>query len=692
MRTLKPSSSLLSCVVIGLGSLSVPSAISSIRVRTIQTPLVIQTSKIEPPRVAFDSVVKTIKSFQSWPELEALPHVNLNEVVELQRPAKTEGTRYVVLQPMIFQRENLSGTERTFASIDQSIESTRLRTDHLNDQEQKRIELAQEKFGTLDQDWSLPSFRELAAQKIAELQNSTEAAKDQPQIKIEVTDEGGNLKTPESFRTADVRINQNSNSNGFQVSGSFELAGGLPYGPGWRVQIARYEDGVRQEIGTSNQAGQFHIQVPELSGAVYAQLIESQNGVVLGEGSLRLSSYDDPHRLRSSKIVIKKSASEVAGRYRSIYDLASGPGKKSGSQQRLYSPTLDQETQTDASGSFQFSRVAAGSWLLLRGEGQGTARTLSLVRAGGDKNFTSFPTPMIDALREMIRDQGLVSTGQENDSVIWGQILQDGKPVGKAEVLLEQFPDIKPVYFNPLMLPDASLKMTGENGYFAFIDIPVGLHSVVARQAKLVLGHNNVVVDEGSVSHAEIEVSFRKEESTVKVFDAFSGSPLAAVLEMQSLEDALEVQGSVVLTLPSVERKSFVRVHPKDEAYVPFLSSYDELSDFVHIPLITKSWMDSIRGQRRINMDASHGVIVGFVQEEDFEVFLSHEDDFSKENVVYFDSQGNISERGVAGGGFMLWNTKPGVQSVVVMGTRSERLQTEVTTVDELSISILKFR
>lgn len=667
-----------------------PSFVQKSRVITFNKALTIQTSKAEPPRLAFDEVhLDEKKLWSEWDFLQSKDGTHLNAGDEWTKfaansPVQNLRTKKVVLQPMVFTRAEYEKEQLDKAWVQ-----------NLPAAEQKRMIEAQYKHGTLDEDWTPPSFKELAAQKIAEAKAELAQQTSNSRVVVQSHQEDGSVLTPDAVRTADVQVQQDP--TGHLVSGMIEVKG-LPSGSSqWQVHVARYENDVKKEDGQVDlRKSTFQIRTADLSGTLVAQMIDTKSGFVIGEGRLRLSQHVANQQRGKAKLTIEKSIDQVASSWTSFYHdpsnlMPRSVRSKPVSTRVLYA-SLNTEGKTDQTGVFQFDQIQKGSWGLLRTEAKGYQSGMYLVQSGHEKKLPLFPESMIKALRQIVRDQALTSEVAETGSIVWGQVTQDGKPLAGAEVDVEFLDHYKPVYFNSLLLPDPQLKSTSENGYFAILHLPPGFHSLVASYGQAYLSHANVVVDDETASIALLESTLQTEKSEVKVFDAFTGHPSAAQLELQGLPAALNVQGYADVHLSPIQRLSFMRVTPDNPAYMEALQIYEDTSDSLHAPLIRKDWLESIRGQRKINLEPRAGIVMGFVPAFPFEVYLGHESNFSTENVVYFDAHGTIVPTGVAGGGFVIFNVPLGAQSVVVANTENNLLQTQVVPVDDLSFAVLKFR
>jgi hypothetical protein len=299
---------------------------------------------------------------------------------------------------------------------------------------------------------------------------------------------------------------------------------------------------------------------------------------------------------------------------------------------------------------------------------------------------------MIQALQQIVADQMVSSEFPSNGSVVWGQVTQNGKALAGAQVEVEAFENAKPVYFNSLLLPDPDMKATGENGYFAFINLPAGFHALSANYGTTNISHANVVVDDETVSIAELDSAIQTEKASLKVFDAFTGQPQTALMDLQSLPEALEVKGYAEINLQNIPRLSLMKVTPRDTSYSETLQLYEDTMDSIHVPLVRTEWLQALMGQRKINLVPETGTVVGFVPDSSFEVYLGHEPNFPTEQIFYFDPQGQIVPHGVPGGGFVIFNVPSGVQSIVVADTQTDMLQTQVIPMDDSALVTLKFR
>lgn len=671
-----------------------PSFAKNTRVLSFKKFMTIQTSKADPPRLAFNEInLEERKAQSDWDLLNTkngMPLIVGEDAPHFaaRSPAQSLRTKKIVLQPMAFTRTEIQN------AVDK-VQQDRDWVQELPVAAQKRMIEAQQRYGTLDEEWQTPGFQQQAAEKIAQARARIETEeKNQSSDKIIIQAQGDDGVTRTSLDKSDVVVRDPQT---VVLGGMIELKGlPPPTDPRWQLHVARYEDDVKLEDAKVDlKKSTYSIPVPSMSGTLIAKITDTLTGEELGRGTLRLSEYN---QAKDRKITIEKTSHYVASTYGNFYDspatlrTRSAGGRQKPIAAKVLFASLDAEGRTDETGSYRFEQVQQGSWGILRTQAKGFYGGLHLIQSGKDRKYPLFPESMIKALRQIVEDQNLTSEVASNGSVVWGQVTQNGKALAGVQVQVEGMTNYKPVYFNSLLLPDPALKNTGENGYFAFVDLPAGFHAVTANYGTTNISHANVVVDDETVSIAEMDSVIQTEKVSVKVFDSFTGQPRTAMVDLQSLPEALEVKGFAEINLPDLQRLSLMKVTPRDEVYSESLHLYEDSMESLHVPLVRTDWLQSLMAYRKVNMAPGTGVVVGFVQRTSFEVYLGHEPHFPKDQIVYFDPQGQVVPSGVPGGGFVIFNVPTGVQSVVVANAKNDMLQTQVLPMDDSALVTLKFR
>lgn len=274
--------------------------------------------------------------------------------------------------------------------------------------------------------------------------------------------------------------------------------------------------------------------------------------------------------------------------------------------------------------------------------------------------------------------------------MIWGRITQDSKPLIGATVEVENQPDAVIVYLNELMIPDINMKTSSSNGYFVIVNLNPGWTSLVSRVGNSNHSYANVVVDQNAISPTVLTNKLAKEDVSIRVYDALTGAPESARIEAQNLDTEIYVNGLSQVQLPNLRRQALARIVPEDDVYSEFQTVHSDHMDYWHIPLVKKEWILQLKASQEISDSADAGVIVGFSPNDNFEAFLPNEEDFDSHNIVYFDSYGNVTDRGVIGGGFVMFNVPAGVQSVSLVN-EDEMISSQVAPIDGGSLTVFKF-
>lgn len=660
-----------------LGLFLLPSSIKHVRHIQITKILAIQTTKLEPPRVAFDLI--SMKAPEDS-ESKAASFANLNDWVEMNtwQPRSEYKNRRVQLDTMVFSKEEILNPAEA-SEIYSSLSS----------QQRQRLQMAQAENEVLSQDWRPPSFKDLAQQKIEEVSKNIESSARPSRVIVKAQSSDGQWKGPESIHTQGVAVRKNS---GHSASGSV-VTTGIALG-NQQISVSHaYRNGKVSVAKFDRKTGQFETSLTDLSGAIVAELID-EDGHVVASGKQKISENMTPDQLANLKIRLD-SLNEISGttyNFSKLSDRLIAENIRSNQSVKadLLVTAVDQKINTDEVGGFRFKGVTPGSVSFVRTQSPGFYPGLHIASSSKKNKLPEFPSKLVEAILNISKDRQLYSVGPENKSVVWGQVLLDGKPLAgvKVEVLMNE--DYQPIYLNG-WLPDPNLDSTSENGYFIITNLPPGLHSLIAKRGEQQFSHANVQVDEESISPVVLEHTLKSDLAEVRAYNAFDGSALFTHLELQSLPEGISVEGFTEVRLPVIDRYSILTSQASQADYIPAQMFYSDTDNEINIPHIRQSWVSAIQASQKISSPTNAGLIVGFVKEEGFEAYLPHEENFARENIVYFDSSGQVVSHGVAGGGFLIFNVPLGSQAVTIMYDGSEQVHSQVVPVDAGYVSTLIF-
>ncbi|MGZ3768402.1 MAG: hypothetical protein ACXVCP_01325 [Bdellovibrio sp.] len=686
----------------------------------LSEPITIKAQKNSPPYIAFEELLEFDRTNTEFTQFEKAKFQEL--AVNKNTPPLF--AKKIELPEMTFTKN----IERVYASEPvEGSDNDNSWMEQLPRTQAMRLQEAQRRSEVLSEDWTVPTWSAVAKETLVK---SGALALDSSSTKTNIYVAGVNSAGQVKTRVPGLRLpaynaetdkneyekdnvdttvaasknagseselsflgNSDAGTSSYVIVGPLEITGGLAITNDHHIEIRRSEEGVLKELGKVDlKKGQYNISVENTTGAVLARLIDKQ-GKILGEGSIRLSHIvaGTEKSVQGPKIRIAPRP-DFAGVITSAYN--SRPVETAPHQTVVTFVKGASEAEVKKDGMAGMDNVTKGSSTVMRAAAPKHLQTTSIVISGQEFKTQLFPISMINALEDIVGQQRAI-TYQSDSTIIWGKVTLDGKALSGIDVIVESDATLQPVYFNQLMLPDPNLKATSENGLYAFVNVSPGFHSLLATRAESILGYQNVVVEKGSVALGNIEASMKTEAVPVRVYDAFTGNSEGGLLTMQSLQDDVEApSGVATVSLPQISRLGMLRIRPHSQNYASAQYLYNDTDSFVHVPLIQLAWLSSIKNYLRLDDQPSVGTVIGFVPDEDFEVYLAGYDKFDQRSIVYFDVQGRIlqNRKGMAGGGFILYNVPEDIHEVVVLGSRTQKIYSRVLPVDPDSISVLNFR
>lgn len=706
------------------------SRISGLKFVPLYEPLTVKAQKNSPPYIAFEEVLEFDRIKTEWARLEQLKPTEL----AVQKNTAPLFAKKIELPEMAFTKN----VETVFASepVSEVAEDDSSWMEQLPNAQARRLQEAQKRSEVLAQDWSVPTWSEMAKEALDKSGALNLASTERSRVYVAGVNSSGHLKTAvpplrlpsyeshsphnravggESVKQSDdnntysekVASNQDEtsaseysftgndtgSSSTYNIVGPLEITGGLAITNEHHIEVRRSDEGILKELGKVDlKQGLYNIAVENTSGTVIARLVD-KNGKILGEGSFRLSRLvaGEQKPLQGPKLKIAPHP-DFAGVVTSMYNPK--PVDAPPSQTRVTFVKGASEVEVKKDGLVAMDNVTKGSSTVMRAAAPKHLQSTAIIISGEEFRAQLFPATMIQAMEDIVSQQrGMFYEG--DSTVIWGKVTLDGKALSGIDITVESDSSLQPVYFNQIMIPDPTLKATGENGIFAFVNVGPGFHSLLATRAGSILGYQNVIVEKGSIALGDIKATIKTDTVPLRVYDAFTGEASNGTITMQSLQEDVEVQtGITTVSLPHINRFGMLRMVPQAAAYAKAHYLYNDTDAFIHVPLIQVSWLSAIRNFLRIDDHPSVGTIIGFVPDEDFEVYLAGYDKFDPNLIVYFDMQGRIlqNRKGMAGGGFILYNVPEDTHEVVVLGARTRKIYSRVLPVDPNSISVLNFR
>lgn len=684
-----------------------PSPVTQKTFLPIHQTLTIKTNKSLPPYIAYEAT-QAKDSFEKseWDLLDEKPSFPLMQSQQKSQDPRPFSQR-IVLHEVVIQKQVQNVSPVQFDSNYTSIENPSIPIvsedtswkDSLTPAQKARLEYVEEKYQgnassfiqsptKATRQTSVNQARNAASlvQSITKPQPATEAHR-------EIKDDAFAARSNNDFLVASApAFDTKSLLQEIQVVGHIEIHKGLAVTNEHHIELRRKEEGVLQERGEIDiQKGTYNIRIPELTGSLVAQLV-TKKGQVIGEGTVRVSqSIGQNSRIFQGPTVRVFPKSEMSGTVVSAYKAESTEPAPAKTKVMFLNGVAEMDIPKD--GKIQYDTLVRGSSTLLRAEAPGFAPTQQIVLTGNDFQSVLFPETMISSFKNIISEQRQSNYNDPKIPVIWGQVLQDGKAVAGLQVSLEGFDTIDVVYFNEFNLPDPNLKATSTQGGFAILDPPLGFQSILVTRGELYYAHQNTIVDEGVVSFVRVESSLKTENTSVKVYDAFTGQAETAHLTIQGQAEKLLVEGYHSILLPQISQMSLLEASPR-AGYIPATYFYNEAQGYIHVPLISESWINWISSQIKMNQSPGQSLIIGFVPDEDFEVVVLNSENTQAQNIIYFDSQGQIlkSKMGVSGGGFILFNAPTEGLEVAVQLAKSQKTMSRLIPTRPGQTAVVNYR
>jgi hypothetical protein len=719
-----------------VGCFAWSSSMGGLRFIPIYEALVVKAPKNSPPHIAFEEVLFKSNEKNEWSAFDKKTAIQLGSAQALT-PLYS---KKIVLSEMVIQK-TIQPVTSSYTQASSSTEPQQPEdyswVDALPSKQVARLQEAQRRTEVLTQDWSVPTWSDMARETLAKSGALAESTLDSssagstsgngavfvagtdlatgasktrvPQARVEVVDhskpnpssdnsspiakeENQSGYKPASSSLIDDDVETPSSGNKL-IKGTIEITGGLAVTNEHHIEIRRSDEGVLKELGRVDlQTGNYFIDIEEMTGSILARLVD-KDGKILGEGQFRLSRIPSQvgRTIDGFPLRVEPQPS-FSGVLTSAYNARPMEVAPPKTVVTLVKGASELAVKKD--GIVSMDQVTKGSTSIMRTAAPNHFQTAALVVAGEEFKTQLYPESMIKAFEDIVAQQRQMSFDGA-PTVIWGRATLDEKPQAGVTVEVESDSSLEAVYFNAFMIPDPNLKATSDNGLYAFVAAQPGFHSLLAKKGETIFGYQNVVVEDNSVAQGDIAASKRSDALPIRVYDAFTGDSQPVSMTLQSLSDEVSIQkGKGTVTLPHVNRMGLMRVVPEGADYVSAQYSYNDRDQFIHVPLVRWTWLNSIKSYLKIEDMASVGTVVGFVPDENFEVYLAGYDKFDSRFIVYFDMQGRIlqNRKGIAGGGFIIYNVPDDVHEVVVMGERTQKMSSRVIPVDPSSLSVLTFR
>lgn len=685
----------LALLVCGVVFLAPETKLQHPRVRFIQKPLKISVSKSNPPRLAFEEALR-IRDTPALPvqaDVKQVPGVSLNALIGSRSLRPTNLALYyrqVTLDTMVIERparnQPIQQTQIPINAL--SMKLSDARAGQSTDQSPTRdfgpdvpeqsfeapVESGAEWYhGLTPRQKRLVDSSGLTANQLSQAQMEPSLAQALA-AKVEEELRSMQVEKPTSLLTSLPTQKVITKAGPVKAAGHLSTDNLAPFLPDHHFEVHWIREGVSQKSGrvVLQPEVKFEIEIPELIGSVRAEMYD-RNGQVVAAGNLRLSSELSPQVLNNLQLHLRP-VRQVASYYKDFYSdsasLFAEPARKISSWSKKTITTkasFDENTsfESDGQGQLFIDSVSANSTSYAISESTDYYPALHMLTAGQKDALPMIPKKTANALLEIIEEQMGYTSLQKNGALVLGQVTSAGAPIVGAQVVLEGHPEARAIYLNEILIPDPKLTASTSSGYFVFVHLPEGFYSIRANKGAQFIGYGNVLNEPDAAAFVELQEAQRFAPFELRAFDAFSGEGQSTELHVQALNQDLAIDGYGEIEHPVLAKLSLIEANPSAE-YMPATYPYSANSEYAHLPLIPRLWMEGLIARSRVNVSPGSGTILGFNEKGGYEISLPHLAQENRAQIIYFDSEGHEVPAAVDQGGFILVNLPQSAQTVVL--------------------------
>lgn len=481
-----------------------------------------------------------------------------------------------------------------------------------------------------------------------------------------------------------------SNIRPLWLNGQIEMTGGLAFvGPETHLEVKRILNGQVQERGRIwVTEGRFEIQVKRPTGYLVAEL-RTRDGRTLGRGEMNLVHLATiplkGARVDDIRLALRPTAEGAA--FRTISGYSHGQQQIPVADARVEIQSYTEPQKVNDEGMIEEASLSKDSSFVARATAPKHWASVVVGQANHPQDIRVFSNSLVEALINL----QLESTDRKEAfkaSVVWGQISKDGAPVEGAEV--EMAGNYAPIYFNEMHLPDKSMKKTGKNGLFAFLSVKQGVQALRVKNGKRMYPAQVFPTEDKHVSYVELQLR-DKVISQFRVFDVFDFTkPINAHIRMVGTDEMLPVAGQQMVEYAMAADPFMVEAEAGPE-YEISRATLTGSPHLVQVPLIKRDWLYKMYTEQGIVNIPGRGMVAGFIDDQDFEIEMTGYAPGEKMQIVYFDEAGRAttSRTGAAGGGFIIFNAPPGLQTVYIHPTQSRETVAQVVVAEPRYVHVL---
>lgn len=482
----------------------------------------------------------------------------------------------------------------------------------------------------------------------------------------------------------------------YVIRGDIEMKDGLAYtGVDTFLRVVHVQGGYLQNEGVvwASEA-EFEIVVDSMEGYLIGEL-RSSDGELLGYSEVGLSKITLPNKndlaIEGVHLAISSAPKGLMVEVKSARSFEGNEINVSNAE--VVIDSLERRVPEGKNkGEYSDESLTASSSFILKAQKEGYWNSIGIREARAHEKVVLFPDSMMEALISLSVKNSQPDR-EDQYGVVWGRVLDGGRPINGARVEMVGDGYVGPIYFTGF-LPDRQRDKTSKNGLFAFVRVSPGIQSIqVHLPGKQFLAEVFPVASK-SVSQIDVK-SLRKRDVSVSLYDGFTGEPRPGKIQVigSSREVLVESVSRKDIVLPGGSGVMIIEADGGKNYEVSRITT-NKTAYHINFPFISSSWIRRIARQAGLSVNPQYGKVVGFHSENVRDVFIDEGHGTNSSQLIYFDRKGQLvpADRSQESAGFLFINVPVGYRTLTAHQPDTGVTSTQVIITAPGAVNIATFQ